>query len=209
MIQKKCKICRRNAQKLFLKGDRCSSPKCALVKHPFPPGPPKKRRASNFSEYAKELKEKQKLQKHYGLREKQFGNYVKNVLAMRGQVADATLLLIAQLESRLDNVIFKLGLAKSRKSARQLVSHSYFWVNGKPVKAPSFQVKKGMTISVKPTKINKAFIKNIEPILKNYQVPDWLKLDKDKLEAKVVSEPLTQDSASMVDISSIFEFYSR
>jgi small subunit ribosomal protein S4 len=192
-----------------LKGDRCSSPKCALVKHPFPPGPPKKRRAGNFSEYAKELKEKQKLQKHYGLREKQFRNYVKNVLQMRGHVEDATLLLIDQLERRLDNVVFKLGLAKSRAEARQLVGHGYFLVNGKPSKTPSLQAKKGMTISVKPSKKNKTFIKNIEAILKNYQVPDWLVLDKDKLEAKVSGDPLTSEPAAMVDISSIFEFYSR
>ncbi|MCG2690074.1 30S ribosomal protein S4 [Candidatus Parcubacteria bacterium] len=205
----KCKICRRNAQKLFLKGERCSSPKCALIKRPFPPGPPKKKRGGSFSEYAKELREKQKLQKHYYLREKQFRNYVKEVMQERGTEKDATLLLLEKLEKRLDNVVFRAGLAKSRKSARQLVNHSHFLVSGKPVDVPSFEVKKGMVIALKPNKAKKPIFKDLVAILKNYQPPTWIKLDKEKFSFVVETDPVVDQAALAVDISAIFEFYSR
>ena len=205
----KCKICRRNAQKLFLKGERCSSPKCALIKRPFPPGPPKKKRGGSFSEYAKELREKQKLQKHYYLREKQFRNYVKEVMEERGTEKDATLLLLEKLEKRLDNVVFRAGLAKSRKSARQLVNHSHFLVSKKPVDIPSFEVKKGMVIALKPSKVKKPIFKDLATILKNYQPPSWIKLDKEKFSFVIETDPVVDQAALAVDISAIFEFYSR
>ncbi|MBM4177652.1 30S ribosomal protein S4 [Candidatus Gribaldobacteria bacterium] len=209
MNNTKCKICRRNIQKLFLKGDKCSSPKCPLVKRPFPPGPPRKKVRGTLSEYGKELREKQKLQKHYYLRERQFSNYVKEVMQERGTEKDATLLLLEKLEKRLDNVVFRAGFAKSRKSARQLVNHSHFLVNSKPVDIPSFLVKKGMVISLKVNKIKKPIFKEIIPILKNHQSPNWLKVNKDKFEVEVASDPLVDQAALAVDISAIFEFYSR
>lgn len=205
-----CKICRRQGQKLMLKGEKCFSPKCPFIRKPYPPGLRSKRgRRSSFSEYAKELKEKQKLKNFYGLSERQFSKYVKTVLQERGKVEDTTLLLTQKLESRLDNVIFRMGFAQSRKEARKLVCHSHFLVNNKPVNIPSFNVTKGMVISLKPSKQQKTFFKNIAVLLKNSQPPTWLKVNVAKMQAEVKDEPRTDDIGSVVDIPAIFEFYSR
>ncbi|MEK7103950.1 MAG: 30S ribosomal protein S4 [Patescibacteria group bacterium] len=203
-----CKACRRLGQKTFLKGERCLSPKCAFIRRPYAPGPKKKRRSGSFSEFAKELKEKQKLRKYYGLGERQFRNHVKFVLQKRGQGGDATLLLLKELERRLDNVVFRLGFAKSRREAKQMVSHGYFLVNEKPVNISSFATKKGIKISFKENKKGKIIFKNLGSALKSYQAPKWLDLDKEKMEGKIVAEPTAED-VNNIDISSIFEFYSR
>ena len=207
--QNVCKICRREGQKLFLKGERCFSPKCALVRKPYPPGLKKKKFNSKLSEYGKELLEKQKLRNLYLLKEKQFRKYVKDVLNKRGQVDDAGLLLIRKLEKRLDNVVFRLGFVESRKKARQMVSHGFFLVDSKPVNIPSFNVKKGMVISIKENKKNKPICKEISARIKNYQTPAWLQLDKEKLSGKVIGDPSLDDTEIPVHIPSIFEFYSR
>ena len=205
-----CRLCRRQGEKLFLKGEKCLSPKCPLIRKSYPPGPRHKRRRGPFvSEYGKQLSEKQKLQKYYGIREKQFRKYVGETLKSRSKIGDATLLLIKRLEKRLDNVVFKLGLARSRRAARQLVSHGYFMVNSRPVNIPSFEVKKGQIVSLKKTKRNKNLIKNLTLVLKNYQVPDWLKLNQEKLEGKIIKEPSGEDIGVPLDVSAIFEFYSR
>ncbi|MCD6270557.1 30S ribosomal protein S4 [bacterium] len=209
MQQNVCKICRRAGQKLFLKGEKCLGPKCPMVKRPYPPGPKKKRTSTKLSEYGKELREKQKMKNFYNIREKQFRKTVLQVLQKRGKVEDASLLLIRSLETRLDNVIFRLGFAKSRKEARQLVSHGYFLVDSKPVNIPSFRVKKGMVISFRENKKKKDIFKNIVAILKNYQPPSWLKLDKKEVKAEVVAYPSSEDLGLPVEIPSIFEFYSR
>ncbi len=203
-----CKICRRLGQKTFLKGERCLSPKCAFIRRPYAPGPKKKRRSGSFSEFAKELKEKQKLRNYYGLGERQFRNHVKFVLQKRGEGGDATLFLLKELERRLDNVVFRLGFARSRREAKQMVSHGYFLINGKPVNISSFATKKGIKISFKENKKEKSIFKNLAPALKSYQQPKWLELDKEKMEGKIVAEP-TADDVNNIDISSIFEFYSR
>ncbi|MDD5738382.1 MAG: 30S ribosomal protein S4 [Candidatus Pacebacteria bacterium] len=203
-----CKICRRLGQKTFLKGERCLSPKCPFIRRPYAPGPKKKRRSNSFSEFAKQLKEKQKLRKYYGLGERQFRNYVKIVLQNRGQGGDATLLLLKELENRLDNVVFRLGFAKSRREAKQMVSHGYFLINNKPVNISSFATKKGTVVSFKENKKEKAIFKNLSSILKSYQQPRWLELNKEKMEGKIVAEPTAED-VNNIDISSIFEFYSR
>jgi len=209
MSNNACKICRRLGQRLFLKGEKCLSPKCTMVKKSYPPGLRKKRRFSRLSEYGKELAEKQKLRKYFNLRESQFRKYVRSVLKTRGKVEDATLLLIKKLEKRLDNVVFRLGFARSRKEARKLVSQSHFLVNSKAINIPSFEVKKGQVISLKNSKKKKQFFKNISLRLKNYQAPSWLKLNLEKVEGTVVGEPKGEDITSIADISSIFEFYSR
>jgi len=209
MENKKCKICRRLGVKLFLKGEKCVSPKCPMVKRSYPPGQKGKRRRGPPSEYAKELAEKQKLKNWYNLRERQFKNYVKKVLAERGKVEDASSLLIKMLESRLDNVVFRLGFATSRAQARQLVSHGFFLVNGKPINFPSHQLKKGDVISIKPQKIKKVIFKNLKNLIKKHKVPKWLKLDATKLEGEVIGEPTLEDVMPPVELSSIFEFYSR
>ena len=213
MPNNKCKICRRLGVKLFLKGEKCLSPKCPMVKKPYPPGEKGKRRVRPLSEYGKELREKQKLKNWYNLGEGQFKNYVKRVLAKRLKVEDPATLLIKSLETRLDNVIFRLGLATSRPQARELVSHGHFLVNGKSIDTPSHQVKKGDIISIKPQKITPSYKlgggQNLQTTLKKYQPPSWLELNVSKLEGKVIAEPSLEEVAPPVEISSIFEYYSR
>ncbi|XOB42514.1 MAG: 30S ribosomal protein S4 [Candidatus Nealsonbacteria bacterium] len=204
-----CKICRRAGEKLFLKGERCFSPKCSMVRRPYPPGQKGKRRKSRPSEYAKELREKQKLKNWYNLSEKQFKNYVKKLLTKKGKMEDAPLLLIKNLESRLDNIVFRLGFTLSRRKARTIVSHGFFKVNGKAINIPSCQLKKGDVLSVKEQKLKKNIIKEFKQLMKKHETPSWLKLNKDKLEAEIIGEPTLEEVAPPVDILSIFEFYSR
>ena len=144
MESSKCKICRRLGVKLFLKGERCLSPKCPMVKRPYPPGQKRKRRKGSPSEYAIQLGEKQKLKIWYNLAERQFKNYIKKVLEKRARIEDAASELIRILESRLDNVVFRLGFTPSRAQSRQLVSHGFFLVNGKPINIPSYSLKQGL-----------------------------------------------------------------
>lgn len=204
-----CKTCRRLAQKLFLKGDRCFSPKCAMMKRPFPPGPQKKRRGGNPTEYKKSLEEKQTLKKWYGLSERQFKRYVKETLAKMGKVDDVSNELIRRLEKRLDNVIFRLGFAKSRVQARQIVSHSYFLINGKAVNIPSYEVKADDIIAIKEHKKSKGIFKELANELRRKEAPVWLTINKEKLEAKVIGEPNLDEVKPPAEISTIFEFYSR
>ncbi len=204
-----CKICRRAGEKLFLKGERCFSPKCAMIRKPYPPGQKGKRRKRPPSEYAKELREKQKLKNWYNMAEKQFKNYVRELLDKRGKMEDAPLLLIKKLESRLDNTVFRLGFALSRRKARSLVSHSYFLVNGKAVNIPSFYLKKGDVVSLKPHKLKKNIVKEFNQLMKKHNPPVWLKLNKEKLEGEVIGEVTLEEVAPPVNLLSIFEFYSR
>ncbi|MCX6721292.1 MAG: 30S ribosomal protein S4 [Candidatus Staskawiczbacteria bacterium] len=204
-----CKTCRRLGQKLFLKGDRCFSTKCAMVRRAYAPGLQKKKRGGAPSEYKKSLEEKQTLKKWYGLSEKQFKRYVKETLEKMGKVENVSAELIKRLEIRLDNVVFRMGLAKSRVQARQMVSHGYFKVNGKPVNIPSYEVKKGDVVSVKENKKAKGIFKEISAQLKKHETPAWLVLEKDKLEAKSIGDPNIDEVKPPAEISSIFEFYSR
>lgn len=192
-----------------MKADRCLSPKCAMVKRDYPPGLKSKKKRKYFSEYGKELKEKQKLKKWYNLRERQFSNYVKKVLDKRGKVEDAGALLIRKLEKRLDNVVFRMGFASSRSQARQIVTHGHFLVNGKRIDVPSCSVKKDDTITLRPQSAKKTIFKNLSAILKKQKPPAWIKVDIEKLEAKIVGEPSLEEAAPPVEISSIFEYYSR
>jgi len=205
----KCKICRRLGVKLFLRGERCLSPKCPMVKKPYSPGQKRKRRLSPLSEYGKELKEKQKLKNWYGLKEIQLKKYVKEILQKRGKVKDTGEELIKKLENRLDNVIFRLGFTQSRAQARQLVNHGYFLVNTKENNIPSYQVRKGDKINVRSQKLKKKIFQNLATSLKKYQTPPWLQLDKEKLEGKVIGTPTLEEAMPPAEISSIFEFYSR
>ncbi len=209
MSNLKCKICRRVGEKLLLKGDRCLSAKCSLIKKPYPPGMKSKKRRKNMSEYGKELQEKQKLKNWYNLRERQFSKYVKEVLEKRGQVEDAGALLIKKLESRLDNVVFRMGLADSHNQARQIVNHGHFLINGKRVDIPSCQVKKGDKVSVRPQSLNIGNFKNIQLKLKKYNAPSWIKLNAQKLEAEIIQEPFLEETTPIAEISAIFEYYSR
>ncbi len=208
MTNPKCKICRRLGVKLFLKGEKCLSPKCLMVKKPYPPGKKSERRRT-ISEYGKELREKQKLKNWYNLRERQFKKYVKGVLKKQGKVEDTGSLLVKKLESRLDNVVFRLGFAASRIQARQLVNHGHFLVNGRKNDIPSCQIKKGDIISLRPNSLSKPIFKNLQPVLKKYKPPSWIELNAEKAEGKITGEPSLEEAALPVEISAIFEFYSR
>jgi len=179
------------------------------MKIAYDPGLQKKRRGGNPSEYKKSLEEKQTLKKWYGLSERQFKRYVKETLEKMGKVDDVSAELIRKLERRLDNVIFRLGFAKSRVQARQLVSHSYFLINGKPVNIASYQVKKDDVISLKANKKAKGIFKELANELKRKEIPAWLTLNQDKLEAKTIGEPNLDEVKPPAEISLIFEFYSR
>jgi len=181
-----------------------------MVKRNYPPGQKrKKRRAATLSEYGKELREKQKLRNWYNLEERQLRIYVKKILKKRGKTEDPAVLLIKDLESRLENVVFRLGFTQSRAQAKQLVSHSHFLVNGRPVNIPSYQMKKGDVITPAPRKIKKTVFQKLKPLLKKYKTPSWLTLDPEKLEGKVVGKPTLEEAAPPVEISAIFEFYPR
>jgi len=204
-----CKTCRRLGQKLFLKGDRCFSAKCAMIKRAYAPGIQKKKRGGAPSEYKKSLEEKQTLKKWYGLSERQFKRYVQESLSKMGKVDDVSAELIRRLEKRLDNAIFRLGFAKSRAQARQLVSHGYFLINDKPVNIASYQVKKDDIISIKENKKQKGGFKELVSTIKKQEIPVWLNLNKEKLEAKTTGEPNLEEVKPPAEISLIFEFYSR
>lgn len=209
MINSKCKICRRLGVKLFLKGEKCFSPKCPMVRKSYPPGKKGKKRARALSEYGKELREKQKLRNWYNLAERQFKNYVKEVLEKRGGSEDTATLLIRKLEKRLDNVVFRLGFTVSRFQARQMIVHGHFIVNGKVVNTPGYLVKKGDKITISPSSHKKTLFQNLPSLLKKHKSPSWLELNGEKIEGKVVGEPSLEEAAPPVEISAIFEFYSR
>ena len=169
----------------------------------------RRKRRSAASEYKKSLQEKQELKRLYGLSEKQFKKYVTETLERRHKVENVSEELIKRLEKRLDNVIFRLGLAKSRSHSRQMVSHAFFTVNGKAVNIPSFQVNKGDVIALKELKKKKTIFNDVADKLKKIETPVWLKLDKQKIQAEVAQDPTLAEANPPVEISLIFEFYSR
>ena len=204
MKKARCKICRRLGISV------CGKEKCALRKKPYPPGQQTQKKVRALSEYGKELLEKQKLKNIYNLREKQFKKIIKEVFAFqKNKGKDASKLLFQLLERRLDNVVFRLGWSSTRRSARQLVSHGHFLVNGKPVNIPSYLLKKGDVIKVKEKSVKKKIFQNLLPKLRKQNVVPWLSLDVDNFEAKVIAEPEYERIAPPVEISSIFEYYSR
>lgn len=180
-----------------------------MVKRAYAPGPQKKRKGGAPSEYKKSLEEKQTLKKWYGLGERQFKRYVKETLEKMGKVDDVSAELIRKLEKRLDNTVFRLGFAKSRPQARQMVVHGYFLVNGKPVNIPSYQVKKGDVVAIKENKKQKGLLRDLANELKRKEIPAWLVVDKEKFSGKANGEPSLDEVKPPAEISLIFEFYSR
>jgi len=196
-----------------------------MVKKSYPPGEKGKRRVRALSEYGKELREKQKLKNWYNLGEKQFRKYVKEALGKRKKMEDAVTSLVKTLESRLDNVIFRLGFCPSRSQARQLIGHGHFLVNGKIINIPSYLVKKGDKITIKKSSGKKKVFQSLPTLLKKCKPPGWLELNTqalakrgdeatasstlEKLEGKVIAEPSIEEVAPSVEISAIFEYYSR
>ena len=190
--------------KLFLKGDRCSSPKCAMVRRPTRPGMHGGKRRRAISEYGEQLLEKQRIKVSYGLREAQLAKIVKSSFKKTGAITET---IISYLECQLSNVVFRLGLANSRVIARQLISHGHFLVNGKKVMASSYLVKVGDVISIKPSSQNLLIFKDLSTKLKKYDTPEWLFLDKEKMEGKVISLP--RDVEIPFDINLLVDYYSK
>ena len=168
----------------------------------------RKRRPKPLSEYGRQLQEKQDLKGQYNLREKQFKRYVKEVLGKRAH-GDSPELFLQKLERRLDNVVYRAGFAPTRKQSRQMVSHGHFLVNGKKVDIPSYSVKQGDVISVRPASLERTLFKNILLGLKKYEAPSWILLNKEKPEIVIRQFPSLAEIAPSVEISLIFEFYSR
>lgn len=206
-IDSKCKLCRRAGEKLFLKGDRCLSPKCAMVRRPYAPGIHGHTPSRGGSEFGRQLAMKQKIKRLYGVMERQFRHHFDEVRKSPGITGDQ---LLSRLERRLDNVIYRLGFAVSRAQAKQLVSHKMFEVNGKRVNIPSFEVRAGDTIVLKQSKKDKQFFKDQMEILMNKKdVPHWLHLDAEKLTGKMLSLPAREDVGVRVDAQMVVEYYSK
>ncbi len=168
----------------------------------------RKRRSSPPSEYARQLHEKQGLKQEYSLKERKLKRYVKKILSKsrRGDVAE---LLLGQLEKRLDNVVFRMGMAQTRKHARQLVSHGHFLINQRRVTIPSYCVKKGDFITLHPSSHKEPAFEHLKLALKKYQPPAWIQLEKERVEATIVGEPTVKELASQLAIPLLFEFYSK
>ena len=179
--------------------------KCAMVKRPYAPGLHGKK-GSRLSEYGLQLAQKQKIKKTYGVLEKQFKKYFSKAVKQGG---DTRQNLLTRLETRLDNVIFRAGLASSRAAARQLVGHKHILISGKTVNIPSYWVKVGQTITLKDNIKKSKLFENLTTNLKNYQSPGWLALDKEKMEVKIISQPTVDDLGNLSKIGLIVEFYSR
>ncbi len=211
MITTKCRICRRAAEKLFLKEEKCYTPKCPLTRKSYPPGVKKsgvgKRPRRSKSEYGFQLAEKQKLKFFYILRERQFKNYIQE--ALEGKGTDIISRLAEILELRLDNVVYRFGLVKSRSIARQIVNHGHIVINGQKVNIPSYRLKVGDKIAIRPESAAKKVFQNTDIYLKKYQPPVWLEMDKNKKEGHVVGKPQAQDIEIKTSLNAIIEFYSR
>lgn len=204
ILSPKCKQCRREGRKLFLKGDRCYTVKCAVARRAYAPGQHGQDRKMRVSEYAMQLREKQKVKRIYGILEKQFRKYYEEAARMKGNTGS---LLVVLLEKRLDNVIYRAGLASSRNQARQLVNHGHFHVNGKRADIPSFMIKEGDVISVKND--NSAYFKNLREEMKGVQVPSWIAFDAKKLEAKINASPSEKEAELDVNIPLVVEYYAK
>ena len=200
----KCKKCRREGEKLFLKGERCFGVKCSMIKRAYAPGQHGQRKKFRTSEYGVQLRGKQKIKRSYGILERQFRKYYETANRMKGNTAS---LLSSLLERRLDNVVHRLGFAISRNQARQFVNHGHFLVNGKVINIPSYLVEEGDVISIKNGKLS--CFQDIKKTLKDRQVSPWLSLEHEKLQGKVVSLPTKQETDVDADIYLVVEYYSK
>jgi len=198
-----CRLCRREGQKLFLKGERCYSGKCALEKRSYAPGQHGQGRKKS-SDYGLQLREKQKAKRFYGLQETQFRNLFEKAAAKKGITGENLLIM---LETRLDNVVFRMGLASSRKEARQLVTHGHFTVNGKKADIPSMQLKPGDVVAVKEKSTSSPKFKEIKEM--TISTPAWVTIDTQKLEGKVLAMPTREQIDTPVAEHLIVELYSK
>jgi len=201
----KCRICRREGAKLFLKGDRCFTDKCAFERRPYAPGQHGRIR-KKMSDYAVQLREKQKVRKMYGILEDQFRAYFERADMQKG-VTGANLLI--SLERRLDNVIYRLGFANSRSQARQLVRHGLFTLNGRRVTIPSLQIRVDDVLEVREKNRNSPIIQEAQQVIARRGCPDWLEVDGEKLKGKVNAMPSREDIQFPINEQLIVELYSK
>ena len=200
-----CKLCRREGTKLFLKGERCTSGKCAFDHRSTAPGQHGAAR-KKVEEYGKQLREKQKARRYYGVLERQFVKYYEMAEAQEGMTGENLLIL---LERRLDNVVYRMGMAASRKEARQLVLHAHFTLNGKKAATPSLLVKPGDVIAVKEGSRDSAKIKDLAELMQTVVAPKWLDADKANLSCKVLNMPERADVDFPFEEQLIVELYSK
>ena len=206
-----CRLCRREGMKLFLKGERCYTEKCAIEKRNFPPGQHGKTRRAKLAGYGLQLREKQKVKRIYGVLEDQFRRYFQSAERTRGITGE---LLLQLLERRLDNVVYRLGLATSRPQARQLVRHGHFLVNGKKVDIPSYSVRQGDIVTVLgrsqkgPTQKNVTIEHAMEEV-KGRGIPEWLSFDANTITGRIMSMPTREQINLPVQEQLIVELYSK
>ena len=200
-----CRLCRRETIKLFLKGDRCFTDKCAVERRAYAPGQHGQGRAK-VSDYAVQLREKQKVRRIYGILERQFRGYYEKATRMKGVTGENLLQL---LERRLDNVVFRLGLSASRRESRILVTHGHFLINGHAVNIPSYIVKAGDVVELREKSRSLHRFEELAQALDRKGVPGWLELDKAGLKGRVVAMPAREDIALPVNESLIVELYSK
>ena len=202
-LDPKCKQCRREGMKLFLKGERCLTEKCAVERRSYPPGEHGRGRIKQ-SEYLMQLREKQKARRYYGILEKQFRNYYEKAAKAQGITGEA---LLRMLETRLDNVVYRLGFAASRAQARQIIRHGHFQVNGRRVNIPSYQVRPDDIVSLKPGSPVEQVVRDATDLTAS--VASWLQADHDNLTGKVLKLPERTDIDTPVQEQLIVELYSK
>jgi small subunit ribosomal protein S4 len=204
----KCKLCRREGEKLFLKGDRCLSPKCAFDRRSYAPGMHGRRRSfrRKTSDYGVQLREKQKLRRVYGVLERQFRRYYAQAAKAEG-LTGANLLQL--LETRLDNIVYRLGFATSRDQARQLVLHGHFDVNGRRAKSPSMLLNANDVISIRERSRKLAYFRDLRQALEHVTTPEWLTLDDANMQGTLLSLPTREQLDIPVKEQLIVEYYSR
>ena len=200
-----CRLCRREGVKLFLKGQRCYTEKCAIDRRAYPPGQQGQARP-RFSEYGQHLREKQKLKRFYGLMEAQFRNYFAKAARMKGATGENLLLL---LERRLDNVLYRMGLASSRAEARQWIRHRHVLVNGRIVDIPAFLVRPGAAVELKEKSRALASVQHALAVTESHAVPGWLQVDRAHYRGAVTGLPTRDDIDLSVNEQLVVEFYSR
>jgi small subunit ribosomal protein S4 len=208
ILNPSCRNCRREGTKLFLKGEKCEGAKCTLIKRNYVPGQHGlNRRRNKMSDYAIQLREKQKVKRLYGVLEKQFRNYFEKADRKEGVTGE---ILLQLLETRLDNVVYRLGFAPSRRMAREIVNHGHFTVNGKKVNVPSYQVKVGDEIGVRKESMNTRYFKEmIQDIVNAANRPAWVKMDPKKLVGSLVAIPAREELDPEIQESLIVELYSK
>lgn len=206
LISPKCKQCRREGVKLLLKGEKCQTAKCPLLRRNYAPGVHGAKSKRKPTEYGSQLREKQKAKRIYGIQEKQFRNYYEKATKM---VGDSQENIKRLLEMRLDNIVYKAGFAKSRNMARQMVGHGMFFVNNKKVNIASFQVKPKDEISIKGQKIKSKLFTELEKSLENREFVSWLHIDPKNLKIKVLNAPKSEDLEQNFNPRLIIEFYSK